>query len=220
MKFYIHKEGITSILIVLIFIILLNILVFKWLNIHQYFKAIILGLSLVFVIFIISFFRVPIRKLTYNDSQIISPADGKVVVIEKVICKEYNLGECWQISVFMSPFNVHRNLSPITGKLVYSKYFPGKYLVAWHPKSSELNERWSIVLQNASGKVLCKQIAGAVARRIVNYGIVGEELQQNQEYGFIKFGSRVDVLIPITCKILVELNEPVKGGVTALAQFN
>ncbi|MCX8481245.1 MAG: phosphatidylserine decarboxylase family protein, partial [Sediminibacterium sp.] len=174
---------------------------------------------LLFFAFIISFFRIPNRELTIDENKIISPADGKIVVIEEVIADEFNLGKCIQISVFMSPANVHVNRIPINGKIMYNKYHPGKYLVAWHPKSSLLNERWSIVINNNKGNILCKQIAGAVAKRIVNYTKVGDNVNQTNEYGFIKFGSRVDVLIPLSATILVSLNQKVQGGVTCLATW-
>ncbi len=218
---YIHKEGYPSIIIVGLFFLIINILLyFKIIKLPLTFTYIISILSLVILLFIISFFRIPERPNVNNDQLIFSPADGKVVLIKEVDCKEYNLGKCLQISVFMSPFNVHQNLFPISGKIVYSQYHPGKYLVAWHEKSSELNEHWSIVIQHQNGVVLTKQIAGFVARRIVNYTKVNDNCLQNKEFGFIKFGSRVDVLLPLSCKPLVHINQVVKGAITPLASWN
>ena len=216
----IHKEGHKIIAITAAIIGLFQLI--NFLFIYKNFPTIgwiIFIISLLFFAFIISFFRIPNRVLTIDENKIISPADGKVVVIEEVIADEFNLGKCIQISVFMSPANVHVNRLPINGKIIYNKYHPGKYLVAWHPKSSLLNERWSIVIENSKGNILCKQIAGAVAKRIVNYTKVGDNVNQTNEYGFIKFGSRVDVLIPLSAKVLVKLNQKVQGGVTCLAAW-
>ena len=216
----IHKEGHKIIAITAAIIGLFQLI--NFLFIYKNFPTIgwiVFIISLLFFAFIISFFRIPNRVLTIDENKIISPADGKVVVIEEVIADEFNLGKCIQISVFMSPANVHVNRLPINGKIIYNKYHPGKYLVAWHPKSSLLNERWSIVIENSKGNILCKQIAGAVAKRIVNYTKVGDNVNQTNEYGFIKFGSRVDVLIPLSAKVLVKLNQKVQGGVTCLAAW-
>ena len=216
----IHKEGHKIIAITAAIIGLFQLI--NFLFIYKNFPTIgwiVFIISLLFFAFIISFFRIPNRVLTIDENKIISPADGKVVVIEEVIADEFNLGKCIQISVFMSPANVHVNRLPINGKIIYNKYHPGKYLVAWHPKSSLLNERWSIVIENSKGNILCKQIAGAVAKRIVNYTKVGDNVNQTNEYGFIKFGSRVDVLIPLSAKVLVNLNQKVQGGVTCLAAW-
>ena len=174
-------------------------------------------ITLALVLFVVSFFRIPTRKLTISNGQIISPADGKVVVIEETVEDEYFKKKMLQVSVFMSPLNVHVNRNPIDGEIVYNKYHKGKYLVAWNPKSSTENERHSVVIKNGSTEILVKQIAGAVARRIVNYLEVGNKVKQTEEYGFIKFGSRVDLLLPIGTKINVVLNEAVQGGVTVLA---
>ena len=161
----------------------------------------------------------PNRQLTINDNQIISPADGKVVVIEEIIDEEYFKDKRIQLSVFMSPANVHVNRNPIGGEVIYNQYHKGKYLVAWHPKSSTENERWSVAVKNAKGTILYKQIAGALAKRICNYTKVGQQVNQTDEYGFIKFGSTVDLLLPVGTKINVKLNEVVKGGVTVLATW-
>jgi phosphatidylserine decarboxylase len=172
-----------------------------------------------FWLFIVSFFRIPSRNFTYDENAIISPADGKVVVIEETFDTEYFNEKRLQISVFMSPANVHVNRYPFSGKVLYSKYHKGKYLVAWDPKSSTENERHSIVLQNNKATVLVKQIAGALAKRIVNYAKVDEQAEQNTELGFIKFGSRVDLLLPLDTKVNVKIGDQVKNGVSVLASF-
>jgi len=177
-------------------------------------------LSIIICLFIISFFRIPNRVLTIDDNKIICPADGKVVVIEETIDVEYFKDKRIQVSIFMSPANVHVNRNPMSGNVIYNQYHKGKYLVAWHPKSSTENERWSVVVENNHGTILYKQIAGALAKRICNYTHVGEQVKQCNEYGFIKFGSRVDILLPVGTKINVQLNEVVKGGVTVLASWS
>ena len=169
------------------------------------------------MLFLISFFRIPDRKLTINEGQIIAPADGKVVVIEEAVDDEYFKTKRLQVSIFMSPANVHVNRCPISGQVVYNQYHKGKYLVAWHPKSSTENERHSVVIRKGNIEILVKQIAGALAKRIVNYLEVGEEVEQTEEMGFIKFGSRVDLLLPVGTKVNVELNQAVQGGVTVIA---
>ena len=214
----VHREGYKSIALAIIIFIGLN-MIFFWL-----FGASLLWLCIAFfvitlglVLFVVSFFRIPARKLTISNGQIISPADGKVVVIEETVDDEYFKKKMLQVSVFMSPLNVHVNRNPIDGEIVYNQYHKGKYLVAWNPKSSTENERHSVVIKNGNTEILVKQIAGAVARRIVNYLEVGNKVKQTEEYGFIKFGSRVDLLLPIGTKINVGLNEVVQGGVTVLA---
>jgi phosphatidylserine decarboxylase len=169
------------------------------------------------LLFLISFFRVPRRDLTKGENMVICPADGKVVTIEEVYDEEYFKDKRIQVSVFMSPANVHQNRNPVGGEVVYSQYHKGKYLVAWHPKSSTENERHSVVIRSSRGEILVKQIAGALAKRIINYLQVGQKVDQSTEMGFIKFGSRVDILLPVNAKVLVKLNEVVKGGVTVLA---
>ncbi len=178
---------------------------------------IILIASVLPFLFIVSFFRSPKRDFTINNSQIICPADGKVVVIEEIIDTEYFNDKRLQVSIFMSPANVHINRIPMNGEVIYSQYHKGKYLVAWNPKSSTENERHSVVIKNEAAIILVKQIAGAVAKRIVNYLKPGEHVTQGTEMGFIKFGSRVDVLLPPHAIIDVALNQVVKGGVTVLA---
>lgn len=214
----IHKEGKTTILITCLAIILLGFLLINW---APGWLRILGGLTLlVFLILIVYFFRVPNRSLTVNDSgQIIAPADGKVVVIEEVEETEYLQASCKQISIFMSPLNVHINWYPCGGKIVYKQHHPGKYLVAWHPKSSEENERTTTVIQNHETSVLVRQVAGAVARRIVNYANPGSEAELGRQMGFIKFGSRVDILLPLTASVRVSLNQVVQGGMTVIAEL-
>ncbi len=217
----IHKEGYRSIGIGFFIFIVINLSAF-WLssttNFNWFFLPILI-FSLGFFLFLISFFRIPNRKLTINENQIISPADGKVVVIEEVVDEEYFNKKRLQVSVFMSPANVHVNRNPISGEVVYNQYHKGKYLVAWNPKSSTENERHSIVIKRGDKEILVKQIAGALAKRIVNYVKVGQSVNQTDEFGFIKFGSRVDLLLPLGTVLNVKLNETVKGGVTIIGTW-
>ena len=185
---------------------------------HWFGKILIFAL-LVFFILILQFFRNPKRNTPISDDYLICPADGKVVVIEKVMEPEYLKTECTKISIFMSPLNVHVNRYPLSGEVTYEKYYKGKYLVAWHPKSSTENERTTVVVKGKHGEVLFRQIAGALARRIVKYSKVGDKAVQGEDFGFIKFGSRVDIYIPGNCKVNVKLNEVVKGGETILATY-
>jgi len=216
----IHREGYKTIAITALIFGVLNLLSFTFLSASLPWLAMVLFVvTLFFFLFIISFFRIPNRLLTINDGHIICPADGKVVVIEEVTEVEYFKDRRIQVSIFMSPANVHVNRNPIAGQVIYNQYHKGKYLVAWHPKSSTENERWSVVTRNSHGEILYKQIAGALAKRIINYTQVGQQVKQGDEYGFIKFGSRVDVLLPVSAKINVSLNEVVQGGVTVLASW-
>jgi len=216
----IHKEGYQSIGITALLFGIINLFSFNFLSgNHPFIAIIVFAITLLLFLFIISFFRIPNRLLTDDEEQIICPADGKVVVIEEVIDDEFFKDKRIQVSIFMSPANVHVNRNPISGAVMYSKYHKGKYLVAWHPKSSTENERHSVVLQNEKGELLIKQIAGALAKRIVNYLTPGNIVDQGSEMGFIKFGSRVDVLLPLSAKVQVQLNQTVKGGVTVLATW-
>jgi len=216
----IHKEGTATISLIAIFVGLLNILNFSYLFPISIIAAwAVFIITVAFFLFIVSFFRMPVRQLTISEEAIVSPADGKVVVIEEVEPDEFYKERRIQLSVFMSPANVHVNRLPIAGNIVYNKYHPGKFLVAWHPKSSTDNERWSVVIENSKGSILCKQIAGALARRICNYSTVGQSFKQCDEYGFIKFGSRVDLLLPVGAKIHAKIGDVVKGGVTVLASW-
>lgn len=217
----IHKEGYK--------IIALSALIFGAINIifFYFFSAsipvlvwIVFFITLALLLFIISFFRSPKRDFTVSHHQVVSPADGKVVVMEEISNAEYFNDRRLQISIFMSPANVHLNRIPMSGEVTYSQYHKGKYLVAWHPKSSSENERHSIVIKSESAVILIRQIAGALAKRIVNYLQVGQKVQQGTEMGFIKFGSRVDVLLPLDAIINVKLNQMVKGGVTVLATID
>jgi phosphatidylserine decarboxylase len=214
----IHKEGYKSIGIAALIFGLINIASFIFLG-DSYPKTatLIFIASAILFLFIVSFFRIPYRSLTKGEREVICPADGKVVVIEEIMEEEYFKDKRLQISVFMSPANVHVNRNPVSGEVIYNKYHKGKYLVAWHPKSSTENERHSVVIKNDKAEILVKQIAGALAKRIINYLSVGQEVHQGSELGFIKFGSRVDVILPVGTKINVQLNQVVKGGVTVLA---
>lgn len=216
----IHKEGYKSIGIAALCFGVVNLISFTFLSENFLWLAITLFLiTLIGFLFIVSFFRVPNRDLTLHDD-VVCPADGKVVVIEEVHETEFFQDKRIQVSIFMSPANVHVNRNPIDGEVVYSKYHKGKYLVAWHPKSSTENERHSVVIKNENGIILVKQIAGALAKRIINYLKVGQFVKQGEEMGFIKFGSRVDVILPAEAIVKVQLNQTVKGGVTTLASFH
>lgn len=222
---YIHKEGYPTIFITLSVLVVINTIVFYFSGFSTE-SAIPVGLivslvlSLDIFIFILSFFRNPKRNTVLNDEHVIAPADGKVVVIEEVEETEYFKDKRIQLSIFMSPLNVHVNRYPISGMVDYVKYHPGSYLVAWHPKSSTENERTTIVVKNNKKDVaiLFRQIAGALARRIVYYSKPFEMAQQGNEFGFIKFGSRVDLFLPLTAKINIKLNDVVKGGETVIAE--
>jgi phosphatidylserine decarboxylase len=217
----IHREGYTSIGIAALAFGIINLLSFTFISSTlPWLAAVLFAITLFLFLFIVSFFRVPNRTHTIDDNAIVAPADGKVVVIEEVVDEEYYKEKRLQISVFMSPANVHVNRNPIAGKVVYNQYHKGKYLVAWHPKSSTENERWSVVVEHPKGTVLYKQIAGALAKRICNYLQVGQSVQQTEEYGFIKFGSRVDLLLPTNAKVEVKMGQVVKGGVTVLATWS
>lgn len=212
-----HKEGHKIIVITFFIVVLCSLLINEFVTL-EWFRIVLLLTLMVFLVLILQFFRNPKRAYTPNLDQILSPVDGKVVVIEEVFEKEYFNEKRLQISVFMSPLNVHVTRYPSSGKVVFSKYHPGKYLVAWHPKASEENERTTVVVKSASfGDVLHRQIAGALAKRIINYAEEGQEVSQTAESGFIKFGSRVDVFLPLDAKVNVSLNQKVKGGVSILA---
>jgi phosphatidylserine decarboxylase len=215
-----HKEGQASIFITLVFLFLLNTGVYFLFPENEVIKNIFILLSIAFLIIILQFFRNPSVSISKNEHHVLSPADGKVVVIEEVEETEFFHEKRIQVSVFMSPFNVHVNRNPIGGVVKYFKYHKGKYLVAWHPKSSTENERTTTVIENKNNiQILFRQIAGALAKRIVWYVKEGQTVDQGDEMGFIKFGSRVDVFLPIGTKITVELNQVVKGGKTILAEI-
>ncbi len=211
-----HKESTKTIIIELIILSLVNLILFIFLS--EYFNVILL-LSFLILIFTMFFFRVPKRKFERKENIVYAPCDGKIVVIEETIEKEFYKNKRIQVSIFMSPLNVHNNLYPISGKIKYKKYHPGKYLVAWHPKSSEENERSSIVIENKKISLLVRQIAGFLARRIITYSETNDKCNVSNEFGFIKFGSRIDLFLPIGTKIETKLNKKVIGGVSILASY-
>ena len=212
-----HKEG-HKIILLFLSITIIDILIVEYFIENSTLKIFIQIISLLILILILQFFRNPKRNTVISDDKILSPVDGKVVIIKKVFEKEYFKDERLQISVFMSPINVHVTRYPSSGEIVFSKYHPGDYLVAWHPKSSEKNERTTIVLKTKTfGEILYRQIAGALARRIVNYAKVGANAIQGEDAGFIKFGSRVDLFLPLDSKVNVKLNQKVIGGETVIS---
>lgn len=217
MKF--HKEGYRSLFIVLIIDVILLILAYQVKEV-VFLKYFLIFLAIFFLVVILQFFRNPERQWVVNDEWIISPADGKVVVIEKTYEEEFLKTECWQVSIFMSPVNVHINRYPVSGKIIYYKYHPGKKLVAWHPKSSKENERTSIAIEHSNGKkILVRQIAGILARRIVCYAKENSIVKQSDEMGFIKFGSRVDLFLPLSSEISVKMNDKVQGGISIIGKI-
>ncbi|MVN90205.1 phosphatidylserine decarboxylase family protein [Mucilaginibacter aquatilis] len=215
-----HKEGYTSMALCILFIFVLNALVHFYYPEAAVLKWFIYIISFLLFVIILQFFRSPKFVVTTHDEHVICPADGKVVVIEEVEEPEFLKDKRIQVSVFMSPVNVHVNRNPIAGVISYFKYHPGKYLVAWHPKSSTENERTTIAIESKTGvTVLFRQIAGALARRIVWYVKEGQQVEQGEQFGFIKFGSRVDIFLPLGTKINVNLGDKVKGGRTVLAEL-
>lgn len=216
----IHKEGYKSIAIAVLLFSIVNILSFYFLSFSLpllswllfVVTALLLGL-------VISFFRIPKRNHTIDEHAIVAPADGKVVVVEEVQADEYFTDRRIQVSIFMSPLNVHVNRNPVSGEVAYSQYHPGKYLVAWHPNSSTENERHSVVYRTGGKEILVKQIAGALAKRICNYLQPGMQVKQGDEMGFIKFGSRVDLLLPPDAKVKVKIGDKPQGGVTVIATW-
>ncbi len=216
----IHKEGYSSIALTVLFIFLLNALVQFYFPDNVTFRWFIYIFSAVLFLIVLQFFRNPKITVTMDEKMVICPADGKVVVIEEAQETEYLKDKRVQVSIFMSPINVHVNRNPITGVVKYFKYHSGKYLVAWHPKSSTDNERTTVVVETHQGvPILFRQIAGALARRIVWYVKEGDEVKQSEQFGFIKFGSRVDLFLPLGTKINVNIGETVKGGRTVLAEL-
>ncbi|WP_074408888.1 MULTISPECIES: phosphatidylserine decarboxylase family protein [Aquimarina] len=213
-----HKEGYKIISVALVLFLGINLASYVAIQIDEW-QIAIFSVTLVFLILILQFFRNPKRHTTVNDSTVVAPVDGKVVVIEEVFEKEHFKDNRLQVSIFMSPVNVHVTRHPINGEVIFSKYHPGKYLVAWHPKASEENERTTVVVKNNSIEVLYRQIAGALAKRIVNYAKEGEKVVQGSDSGFIKFGSRVDVYLPIGTDVSVTLNQKVKGGESVIANL-
>ena len=215
----IHREGIKVLVPIFLTEVILNVLLFSFF-ITLVFPLIFLAASTVLFVLLVSFFRKPARKFPEDDNRIYSPADGRVVVVEETEEHEYLHEKCIQVSVFMSVWNVHINWFPVSGKIIGYQYHPGRYLVARHPKSSIKNERNSILIEHpVHGKILVRQIAGAVARRIVCYAKQHKQIKQGEELGFIRFGSRVDVFIPTRFNILVRRGDEVRGGMTPIAEL-
>lgn len=213
-----HKEGFKIIINIFLLCSVIALLAEYRID-HFWIQKSVQILSVVILVLVLQFFRNPKRVTSLNEKHIISPVDGKVVIVEEVYEKEYFKDQRIQVSIFMSPLNVHVTRYAISGSVVFSKYHPGKYMVAWHPKSSELNERTTVVIENKSvGQILYRQIAGAVARRIVNYAKEGDQVVQGADAGFIKFGSRVDLFLPLGTKINVLKDQIVKGGVDCIAE--
>jgi len=218
MNYRLHKEGNPYLISAIVFFVLTLIVAALYTN---FLTVLLFLLAAFFLILFLIFFRNPARIDANADlNSIVSPADGKVVVIEKTTENEFLKSPAIQISIFMSPLNVHANRSPVEGELIYQHYHSGDYLVAWHPKSSELNERNTLVIRHADKNILVRQIAGKVARKIVSYMNVGDKLKRGQEFGFIKFGSRVDVFIPVESIITAKIGDIVKGGVSEIAKFS
>src|SRR5687767_1701924 len=216
----IHKEGRTLLFVLLIVLVAIIFGFQYFLPDSTVLRNIVIGGYLVFYLIVLQFFRNPIFTVSKNDKQVIAPADGKVVVIEEADEPEYLKGKRKQISIFMSPINVHVNRMPVGGAISYYKYHPGKYLVAWHPKSSTENERTTVVAKMNNGtEVLFRQIAGALARRIKCYVQQGQQFEQGQEFGFIKFGSRVDIFLPLNATVKVNIGDKTYGGKTVLAEL-
>jgi phosphatidylserine decarboxylase len=216
----IHKEGTATIIITLLGLAALHIIGDQFLVNYPAIRIGVFIFSILFLLIILQFFRHPARNITLNDQCVIAPADGKVVVIEETEETEVLKDKRIQVSIFMSPLNVHVNRYPVGGKIIFCKYHPGLYLVAWHPKSSTENERTTVVIENSAKiPVLVRQIAGALARRIVCYAKEGTVVSQGSEMGFIKFGSRVDIFLPLNAKVKVNLNQKVTGGETVIAEL-
>ena len=214
----IHKEGVKPLFIALIVLVIINVAVSYFTSI-TWLENLLLIASIIIYALVLQFFRNPVRHIKADPYQIIAPADGKVVVLDEVEEEEYFQGKKRQISIFMSPLNVHVNRYPNAGKITYAKYHPGKFLVAWHPKSSTLNERTTVVVKGEkTGEIMYRQIAGAMARRIIMYAKPNQIVKQGADSGFVRFGSRVDVFVPLDFKIKVEREQTVKGGVTILAE--
>ncbi|WP_250632976.1 phosphatidylserine decarboxylase family protein [Rhodoflexus caldus] len=216
----IHREGYPTLLLTLVVLTVLNVALHYFLPAQELLHNIVLLISLVLFLIVLQFFRNPHVEIQVQAGKVIAPADGKVVVIEETVENEYFKDKRKQVSIFMSPFNVHVNRNPISGVVKYFRYHPGLYLVAWHPKASTDNERTTIVVQNDKGtEVLFRQIAGALARRICWYVEEGQRVMQGSEFGFIKFGSRVDIFLPLDAKITVELNQKTTAGKTVIAEI-
>lgn len=215
----IHREGYRTLLLVFTLLLVADILLFVFILNGPAGYFLVLFVSLLIFSYFYQFFMDPARDIAKKNGAVLAPADGKVVVIEETYESEYFKANCLQVSIFMSPFNVHSNRSPLTGRVKYLKYHPGKFLVAWNPKSSDLNERATLVIEDEKGQeILLRQIAGAVARRIVTYPGVGDRVEQGEEIGFIKFGSRVDVFLPAGTPVEVIIGDKTLAGITAITQ--
>jgi len=216
----IHKEGYKIIALFSILFGAINILSFYFISFSSPVLSWIIFLAtLALLVFVISFFRIPNRTLTIREDAVVAPADGRVVAIEEVQADEYFTDRRIQVSIFMSPLNVHVNRNPVSGDVAYSQYHKGKYLVAWHPKSSTENERHTVVYRKDGKEILVKQIAGAMAKRIINYLQTGQKIEQGAEMGFIKFGSRVDLLLPLDTRVELKIGDKPIGGVTVVATW-
>lgn len=216
----IHKEGTGTLIVTILTLAIINGAARYFAPESTILHTLLCIVSIVLFLIVLQFFRKPTRKTVINPQQIIAPADGKVVVIEEVVETEYFNDKRIQVSIFMSPFNVHINFNPLSGIISYFKYHPGKYLVAWHPKSSTENERTTIVTRHQNGtEVLFRQIAGALARRLCWYVEKDTKVTQGEEFGFIKFGSRIDIYLPLTAKVLVNLDDKPVGGETVIAEL-
>jgi len=217
MLFRIHKEGRTILIVTALLLAALNFAIWKFAPVAFW---PLLVLSVIFYVIVLQFFRNPVREVKVADNNLVyAPADGRVCVIEEVFEPEYFKDKRLQVSIFMSPFNVHVNRNPVSGVVHYFKYHPGKYLVAWHPKSSTENERTTVVYNMGEGEILMRQIAGALAKRIKWYIHEGDQVEQGRDMGFIKFGSRVDLFLPLDAKIEVVMNQQVKGNKTVVARL-
>lgn len=215
-----HKEGFKSIGIAVLLFCIFNVASFYFISYSMPLLSwLIFIITTVLLLLVISFFRIPKRQHTIREDAIVAPADGRVVAIEEVQADEYFTDRRIQVSIFMSPLNVHVNRNPVSGEVAYSQYHKGKYLVAWHPKSSTENERHSVVYRKSGKEILVKQIAGALAKRICNYLQPGMEVKQGEEMGFIKFGSRVDLLLPLDARVNVKIGDKPQGGVTVIATW-
>ncbi len=215
----IHKEGYNILIGLFVILAVANFVLLKLVPVAYGYAIIFLVISVIIYLFVLWFFRIPSRSVHKDENLVISPADGKIVAIEEVNEDEHFNERRLQVSIFMSPLNVHVNVFPVSGIIKYYKYHPGKYLVAWHPKASDSNERNTVVIGNDKYSVLVRQIAGAVARRIICYARPGDNVQQGQELGFIKFGSRVDLFLPVDVKLKVKLGQKVSGKSTIIASF-
>ncbi len=216
----IHHEGFKTITLTTLFLVVVNWTMATWFPENELLRKLVIAASVLLAVIVLQFFRKPTRNTVTNPKHIIAPADGKVVVIEETVESEYFKGPRRQVSIFMSPINVHMNFNPIAGVVSFFRYHPGKKLFAWDPKSSTENERSTVVVKHQNGtEILYRQIAGALARRICCYVKEGDRVEQGQEFGFIKFGSRVDVFLPLDAKILVNLNDKPVGGETVIAEL-